>query len=339
MNRGKLPGCSARAASGHVAAAPAIPLMKSRRLMQPPGNSRYQSAETPAFLMIGVHLSISDLRWMRNASGCAFSEETVSAPAAASRLLTSGSFSAFCRAADSVLLLITGFGVSLGAHMPNQTVISKSGKPDSAAVGKAGSTARRFLVVAGLDQPVLNRLENIKRLITHEVELAAYEVVQRRSGALIGNNGDRHLDRVQEQEAAQMGGGADSGVSVHHLFPVRLHMRDEIIEVPSRKILSGDENHRRFRDHPDRLEVLDRVVTEVAVECGIGRMAKVHHQQRVAIRRGCSDLCRAERAACSGHILHQEYSTQDLAHALTDDAGQCVSGSARSIRHHQGHML
>src|SRR5262245_13190871 len=68
--------------------------------------------------------------------------------------------------------------------------------------------------------------------------------------------------------------GADSGVSVHHLFPVRLHMRDEIIEVPSRKLLSGDENHRRFRDHPDRLEVLDRVVTEVAVECGIGRMAK-----------------------------------------------------------------
>jgi hypothetical protein len=38
----------------------------------------------------------------------------------------------------------------------------------------------------------LNRLEYIKRLITHEVELAADEVIQRRSGALIGNNGDRH---------------------------------------------------------------------------------------------------------------------------------------------------
>jgi hypothetical protein len=32
----------------------------------------------------------------------------------------------------------------------------------------------------------LNRLEYIKRLITHEVELAADEVIQRRSGALIG---------------------------------------------------------------------------------------------------------------------------------------------------------
>src|SRR5262249_44533147 len=71
--------------------------------------------------MIGVHLSISDLRCARNGSSCAFSEETVSAPAAASRLITSGSFSAFCRAADSVS--ITGFGVPLGAHMPNQTVI------------------------------------------------------------------------------------------------------------------------------------------------------------------------------------------------------------------------
>jgi hypothetical protein len=52
--------------------------------------------------MIGAQRSISDLRWARNASGCALSEETVSAPAAASRLLTSGSCSAFCRAADSV---------------------------------------------------------------------------------------------------------------------------------------------------------------------------------------------------------------------------------------------
>src|SRR5262249_32406947 len=135
-------GCCTRAASGHAAAAPAIPLMKSRRLMQPPKNSRYQSAETPAFLMIGVHLSISDLRWARNASGRALSEETVSPPAAATRLLPSGSFSAFCRAADSVS--ITGFGVPLGAHMPNQTVISKSGKPDSAAVGKPGQTLSLF---------------------------------------------------------------------------------------------------------------------------------------------------------------------------------------------------
>src|SRR5262249_61179692 len=137
--------CCARAASGHAAAAPAIPLMKSRRLMQPLGNSRYQSAEKPAFLMIGVHLSISDLRWARHASGRALSEETVSAPAAASRLLTSGSFSAFCRAADSGS--ITGFGVPLGAHMPHHKVILKSGKPDSAAVGQSGSTAEPLFAV------------------------------------------------------------------------------------------------------------------------------------------------------------------------------------------------
>ena len=34
-------GCCARAASGHAAAPPATPLMKSRRLMQPPGSSRH----------------------------------------------------------------------------------------------------------------------------------------------------------------------------------------------------------------------------------------------------------------------------------------------------------
>src|SRR5262249_40849060 len=108
-------------------------------------SSRY-SAETPAFTMIGVHLSISDLRWARSASGRALSEDTVSAPAVARRFLSSGSLRATCSAPDNVS--ITGFGVPLGAHIPNQTVISKPGNPDSAAVGKSGSTASRFLVVA-----------------------------------------------------------------------------------------------------------------------------------------------------------------------------------------------
>src|SRR5262249_44716813 len=71
----------------------------------------------------------------------------------------------------------------------------------------------------GLDQPALNWLEYIKRLITHKIELAADQVVQRRPGALVGNDGDRHLDRVQEQEAAKMGGRADSGVPMDHLLP------------------------------------------------------------------------------------------------------------------------
>src|SRR5262245_32615453 len=103
------------------------------------------SACTPAFLMIGTHRSISDLRWARSASGVARSVTTVSAPEAASLDLTSGSLSASSGALDD--LSITGFGVSFGAYMPNQTVISKPGKPDSAAVGKSGATAIRVLVV------------------------------------------------------------------------------------------------------------------------------------------------------------------------------------------------
>src|SRR4029450_1176397 len=73
------------------------------------------SAEMPAFLMIGVQRSISDLRWARNASGRARSDDRVSAPAAASRSFTSGLFSASCSAPDSAS--ITGLGVPLGAHI------------------------------------------------------------------------------------------------------------------------------------------------------------------------------------------------------------------------------
>ena len=70
---------------------------------------------------------------------------------------------------------------------------------------------------------------------------------------------------------------SDAGVAVRHLFLAGRHTRDELPEIAGWKILLGDECHRRFRDHPNRFKILYRIVAEVAVECGIGRMAKVHH--------------------------------------------------------------
>ena len=74
--------------------------------------ARAQPAYTPAFLMIGPHLSISALRWARRAWR-ARSSPTGSVPSLAKRVLTSESLSASWRAPAS--LSIAGRGVPLGA--------------------------------------------------------------------------------------------------------------------------------------------------------------------------------------------------------------------------------
>ena len=68
-------------------------------------------------MMIGVHLSISDLRWARNASGRAvLGRHRLGARGGQTVLHLGVPSAASCRAADSTS--ITGFGVPLGAHIP-----------------------------------------------------------------------------------------------------------------------------------------------------------------------------------------------------------------------------
>src|SRR5207247_1673770 len=54
-----------------------MPFISTRGTVKPCRGARHCSADTPAFLRIGVHLSISDLRWSRNASGWGLAEATV----------------------------------------------------------------------------------------------------------------------------------------------------------------------------------------------------------------------------------------------------------------------
>src|SRR3990172_184783 len=110
-------------------------------LLMKPG----QSAYTPAFLMIGPHLSISDFKWVRRASGVARSLETGSVPSSPNRWISDGSVSATWRA-DARASMIA-FGVPLGAYSPCHTETSKFGSPASCMVGTSGSEATRFLVV------------------------------------------------------------------------------------------------------------------------------------------------------------------------------------------------
>src|SRR4029453_4958733 len=95
--------------------------------------------------MIGLHLSISALRWARNAAGVARFSAIGSVPNSPKRCFTLSSFNATWRALVS--LSIAGFGVAFGAYRPCQTETSKPFTPASSMVGTLGSEATRFLVV------------------------------------------------------------------------------------------------------------------------------------------------------------------------------------------------
>src|SRR5204863_7365237 len=110
-----------------------------------PFRTRDQSAYTPVFLMIGPHLSISDLRRIRSDSGVALPGATGSAPRSASRVLNAVSVTAVCSAPMS--LSSAALGVPLGANSPFQTTSAKPFKPSSSSVGTSGSEGTRIFEV------------------------------------------------------------------------------------------------------------------------------------------------------------------------------------------------
>jgi hypothetical protein len=72
-----------------------------------------------------------------------------------------------------------------------------------------------------LDQSALRRLQNIDRLIAHEIEVAAEQIVQRRRRAFVWRAIHCRIDRVKEQQTAQMRRRPDTGKAICHLFVVR----------------------------------------------------------------------------------------------------------------------
>src|SRR2546427_11600618 len=110
-----------------------------------PFRTQDQSAYTPVFLMIGPHLSISDLSRMRSDSGVALPVATGSAPRSASRALNAASVTAVCSAPTS--LSSAALGVPLGANSPFQTTSAKPFRPSSSRVGTSGSEGTRIFEV------------------------------------------------------------------------------------------------------------------------------------------------------------------------------------------------
>ena len=123
---------------------------------------------------------------------------------------------------------------------------------------------------------------------------------------------------------------------VLHLVLVRLHVGDQLLQIVHRQALARDQEARRFRDHPDRLEVLGRVVGLLLVErLAVGVGAGVADQERVAVGRRLGDAAAADGAGRGADVLHHDGLAEDLAEHQRLQPRAGVDAAARRERHDQ----
>jgi hypothetical protein len=68
-------------------------------------------------------------------------------------------------------------------------------------------------------------------------------------------------------------------------------------------------------------------------------VADVDHEQRVAVRLRARDLGRADRAAGTRGVLDDDLLLERVGHALRDEPGERVAGTAGGVRHDERHGL
>ncbi len=94
-----------------------------------------------------------------------------------------------------------------------------------------------------------------------------------------------------------------------HVQPigVRLHVGDEFLQIVGWKILPRHDQHRKFTDQPDRLEIDFGLVGEVGIKRYRNRVRPhVTHEDGVAVGLGTHRPRGADRAARAGDVLHHD---------------------------------
>ena len=193
-----------------------------------------------------------------------------------------------------------------------------------------------MVTAIGLDLAGLDLAGRVGGLVAQDIDLTAQKVGHRRAGALVGHGRHRHVQRRLKQHAAEMRGRADAGIGEGDVLLLRLDRLDQLGDRVGREVGPGDDGHRHVGDQPDAGEVLGRIVGELAVERGAGRLADMVQQQRVAVGVGLGDPAGAERAAGAADILDDHLLAQRPRHRLGDQTGHGVGRAAGGEGHDDG---
>jgi hypothetical protein len=185
-----------------------------------------------------------------------------------------------------------------------------------------------------LDQPAFDARRNADSLLAVIIDVAADQIVHRRSGAAIGDQGRVQVEQRVEQQASHMRGGADATVGLLHVRAVRLHVGNECLEIVDRQVLFRRDGRRRIGGKADRLEIRARVVTQVRVKHR-RRHVRAHADRHdgVAVRIGRRGARGAERAAGAADVLDDDALVEMPAHAIGGDARHGVARPTGRERH------
>src|SRR5581483_11749856 len=118
-----------------------------------------------------------------------------------------------------------------------------------------------------------------------------------------------------------------------------LRVVDELAHGLHRHVVVDHHDPGDRRDHADRLEVLHRVVADLADVRDHGEDRVVQHADGVAVGGRALHALGADRARRAGLVLDQDLLAEVLAHALRDDPDHHVDRAARLQRHHDEHGL
>jgi hypothetical protein len=139
-----------------------------------------------------------------------------------------------------------------------------------------------------------------------------------------------------EQLGAEVLHGAVAGRGVVELARVRLRVGDQLAEGPGRHGRVRQQHLRRVHQQAHRREVLQRVPAEIPHHRRRADVvARVLHQQRVAVRPRPRHRLRPDHAVGAGAVVHHDRAAEALGKRLGQEAGGEVGGAAGGGGHHE----
>jgi hypothetical protein len=194
-------------------------------------------------------------------------------------------------------------------------------------VGQRGNAVGRGHREAA-DRAGTDLLGRVGGLVAHQVDRARHQVVHRRAGAAVGHRGHARVHRLHQQQPAQVAGGADAGIGVVQRLAAAADQRHQFGQVARLDVAARDQRHRHLGHQAERLEAVDRVVGQPAVQRRDRRHADMVQQDGVAIGPRIRDTLGPQRAARTADILHHHGLAQISAHGLRDQATHRVGRPA-----------
>ena len=177
----------------------------------------------------------------------------------------------------------------------------------------------------------------VRNRADQHADMAAEQIVERRTRALVGHMRELHAGPIGEQLDREVIESADAGRSVGNRSCGLLADLDQLGERTGGKARMHRDQVRGGGDQPDRIEVLARVIAEVLHQAGRRADRRAgDHQQRVAIGRGLGDRTGRNRAAGAAAIVDDDLLAERLAHLVGNAARGGAGAAARGERDHQG---